>query len=104
MRGALHLRREKRVKKEAKSLLKENAGIREGRVTIGTTVKLTEAEGGKIRTFTVVRSVDADPWEGRISEAAPIARAVLGRRVGEEVVAFTPGGERRYRIVYARTA
>jgi transcription elongation factor GreA len=86
-------------------LLKENTGAREERVTIGTMVKLTEAEGGgKTRSFTVVRPADADPWEGRISEAAPIARAVLGHRVGDEVVAFTPGGERRYRIADARTA
>jgi len=85
-------------------LLKENVSAGEGRVTIGTLVKLTEAEGGgKTRTFTVVRSGDADPWEGRISEAAPIARAVLGHRVGDEVVAFTPGGERRYQIVDVRT-
>ncbi len=85
-------------------MLKENAGTKEGRVTIGTTVKLTEAEGGKTRIFTVVRPADADPWVGRISEAAPIARAVLGHRVGEEVVAVTPGGERRYRIADARIA
>jgi transcription elongation factor GreA len=85
--------------------VKETVGTKEGRVTVGTTVKLTGAEGGgKTRTFTVVRSADSDPWEGRISEVAPIARAVLGRWVGDEVVAFTPGGERRYWIVDARTA
>jgi transcription elongation factor GreA len=85
-------------------LLKENAVTKEGRVTIGTMVELTEAEGGKVRTITVVRPGDADPWNGQISEAAPIAKAVLGHRIGDEVVAFTPGGERRYRIVDARTA
>ncbi len=68
-------------------------------------VKLTEAEGGrKTLTFTVVRPAEANPREGQISEAAPMGKAVLGRRVGDEVVAFTPGGERRYRIADARTA
>ncbi len=85
-------------------MLKDNVGTEEGRFTIGMTVKLAEAEGGKVRTFTVVRPADADPFEGRISEAAPMARAVLGHRVGDEVVAFTPGGERRYRIADVRTA
>lgn len=75
--------------------MKEIVSTKEGRVTIGTTVTLAAAEGGgKTRTFTGVRSVDSDPWEGQISEVAPIARAVLGRRVGDEVVAFAPGVRR----------
>ncbi len=85
-------------------MVREKSGTKE-RITLGTTVKLTGAEGGgKTRTFTVVRPTEANLREGQISEAAPMGKAVLGRRVGDKFIAFTPGGERRYRIADARTA
>jgi transcription elongation factor GreA len=84
-------------------LSEERAGATEERITVGTTVKLAGADsGGRTVTFTVVRPAEANPGEGKISEAAPMAEAVVGRRVGDEVVAVTPQGERRYRIADAR--
>jgi transcription elongation GreA/GreB family factor len=56
---------------------------------------------GKALKFTVVERREADPARGSVSMEAPIARAVIGREMGEEVVVPTPREERRYRIVSA---
>lgn len=56
---------------------------------------------GKAIKFTMVEREDSDPTKGRISIEAPVARAVAGREIGEEVVVPAPCGERRYRIISA---
>ncbi len=78
-------------------------GPEEGRrsqIGVGSTVTLAapDREGGAIK-FTMVEREDSDPTKGRISVEAPVARAIVGRKVGEEVVVPAPRGERRYRIV-----
>ena len=54
------------------------------RVSIGMAVTL-ESEDGARRTYRIVGEDEADPKAGRIAWSAPVARALLGRRVGEEV-------------------
>jgi transcription elongation GreA/GreB family factor len=72
------------------------------RIGVGSTVTLAAPDGGsKVVKFTVVERREADPARGWVSEEAPIARAVIGHEVGEEVVVPTPREERRYRIVAA---
>ena len=69
-------------------------------IGVGSTVTLAAPDGsGKFVTFTVVESRESDPVKGRVSVEAPIAVAVVGREVGEEVVVPAPRGERRYRII-----
>ena len=53
-------------------------------VRFGATVTV-EREDGRRRTFRIVGEDEADPARERISHVAPLARAVLGREVGEEV-------------------
>ena len=53
-------------------------------------------------TFTIVGSSEARPGEGRISNTSPLGSALLGRRVGDDVVVKAPAGERHYRIVELR--
>jgi transcription elongation GreA/GreB family factor len=50
-----------------------------------------EREDGRAQTFHIVGEDEADPAAGKISYVSPLARALLGRAVGE--VARTPGGE-----------
>jgi transcription elongation factor GreA len=69
-------------------------------IGVGSRVTLAAPDGsGKFIKFTVVESRESDPAKGRISVEAPIAVAVVGREVGEEVVVPAPRGERRYLIV-----
>lgn len=71
-------------------------------VGVGSTVKLAGPNGkGGIVKFTVVEQREADPRKGWISLEAPMARAVVGKRVGDEVVVPTPRAERHYQIVAA---
>lgn len=70
------------------------------RIGIGSTVTLAAPDGKGIK-FTVAERREVDPARGLVSEEAPIARAVIGRGVGEVVVVPTPREERPYRIVMA---
>lgn len=54
-----------------------------GRVQFGDTVTI-EREDGRTQTFRIVGEDEAEPAEGRISYVSPLARAVLGRAVGDE--------------------
>jgi len=66
-------------------------------VSLGKTVTFVEIINGKPSTdeesYTIVGSAEADPMEFRISNESPIAKGLLGRAEGEEVVVQTPGGE-----------
>ena len=54
-------------------------------VQIGSTVSLSEGRGKRQQQFTIVGSAEADPKQGRISNESPVGRALLGKRVGDEV-------------------
>ncbi len=54
---------------------------------------------GKEQTITVVSANFTDPAKGFISDNSPLAQALEGRRIGDEVEVDTPGGKRRYKLV-----
>lgn len=54
----------------------------DGVVRLGSTVTL---KNGSTKTFQVVGTVEADPLEGKISDESPLGKAVLGKKVGDEV-------------------
>lgn len=64
----------------------------DGAVGFGSTVVIRDRSGTE-RTWSIVSSHDASPAEGRISADSPVARALLGRRAGEEVAVSLPRGE-----------
>jgi len=64
----------------------------------GATVAFSEPATGRRQRFRIVSPNEARPSEGTLSVASPIAQALLGRRVGEEVEVDTPSGKRRLRI------
>ncbi len=68
------------------------------RVTFGSTVRL-EDEDGKETRYQIVGSDETDPSRGRISIMAPLARTLIGKKVGESVVAQLPGGKKRFEIL-----
>jgi transcription elongation factor GreA len=72
----------------------------DGRVHVGSNVSVEEVDGdGGVVEYRIVGSAEADPSKGRISNASPVGRALVGRSVGEIVAVATPRGEARYRIV-----
>jgi transcription elongation factor GreA len=68
-----------------------------GVVHLGSTVEV-DVEGER-STLHLVGPSEADPFQGRISDASPVGKALLGRRAGDEVVIQTPGRQVRYRVL-----
>src|SRR3984957_14176333 len=64
----------------------------EGVVGFGSTV-LVEDEKGVQRSWRIVSSHDASPSDGRLSVDSPVARALAGRRAGEQASVVLPRGE-----------
>lgn len=75
-------------------------GDRTGEVMLGSTV--VAEVGGEETTFHIVGSTEASPTDGRISNASPVGKALMGRRAGEDVVVKLPIGEVSYRIIEVR--
>jgi len=68
-------------------------------VSIGTKVILQPREGNGSETYTLVSPAEVNLEENKISIDSPIGEALMGHQQGEEIVADTPSGERRYKIL-----
>jgi transcription elongation factor GreA len=68
------------------------------RVTFASTVRLEDEAGKEVR-YWIVGSDEADPTKGRISILAPLARTLIGKRVGDAVTAQLPGGKKTFEIL-----
>lgn len=53
------------------------------KVSLGTSVKLEFIDDNEIETFAIVGTKEADPFENKISNESPIAKAIIGKKVGE---------------------
>jgi transcription elongation factor GreA len=73
-----------------------------GVVHLGSRVEV-EVEGLRT-TLHIVGSSEADPGQGRISDASPVGRALMGHRAGDEVVVQAPGRQVHYRVVEVSAA
>src|SRR5439155_59750 len=68
------------------------------RITFGSTV-LLEDDAGKEVSYQIVGSDEADPPNGRISILAPLARTLIGKRVGDNVTAQLPNGKTSFDVL-----
>ena len=73
-----------------------------GRVVFGATVDLEEEESGAAVTYQIVGDDEADLKLGLISISSPIARALIGKEVGDVAEVRAPGGVKSYEIVAVR--
>ncbi len=67
----------------------------DSKVQLGSKVTL---KNGKTKEFQVVGTVEADPLNGKISDESPIGRALLGKKVGDEVEITTPADTTTYKV------
>ncbi len=72
------------------------------KVKFGAIVELEDIDSGKIVTYQIVGSEEADISKGSISVTSPVAKALIGREVGDEVKVRTPGGTRMYEVADVR--
>jgi len=68
-------------------------------VKFGATASLLDEDSEEKRTYQIVGELEADVKKGRISITSPIARALIGKRVGDVVEVTTPSGPRSYEIL-----
>jgi transcription elongation factor GreA len=69
-----------------------------GKVVFGTTVTLLDVESDEEKTYQIVGDIEADIAHNRIAVSSPIARALIAKDEGEEVIVDAPGGQREYVI------
>lgn len=84
-----------------RATLVDTANQPHDQVHFGAIVKIEDEDGGK-QEFTLVGDDEADVASGKISWASPLARAMIGARVGDTVVWRRPAGEAEVYIVDIR--
>ena len=70
-----------------------------GKVVFGATVMLADPDSGDQISYTIVGEHEADIKSGKIAITAPVARALIGKEVGDTAVVRTPGGSREYEVL-----
>jgi transcription elongation factor GreA len=86
---------------EAKSLMAEvidPTKLSGSRVKFGATVTIEDTEGGESHTYVIVGEHEADIKKGRISIGAPVARALIGKEVGDTVTMPGAKGKREVEV------
>jgi transcription elongation factor GreA len=73
-----------------------------GRVVFGATVDLEDENSGAKLTYQIVGEDEADLKLGLVNISSPIARALIGKEVGDVAEVQAPGGTRRYDVMAVR--
>lgn len=68
-------------------------------IKFGATVVLADEDTDEEKTYQIVGDQEADVKLGRISISSPIARAMIGKEVGDTIEVNAPGGARGYEIL-----
>ena len=71
-------------------------------VRFGATVIVADEDTDEEITYKIVGSHEADITASRLSVTAPLARALIGKTVGDSVEVMTPGGDKSYEICDVR--
>ena len=74
----------------------------EGRIVFGATVELEDMDSGDVVTYQIVGDDEADIKLAKISISSPIARALIGKHVGDTADVMAPGGVRQYEVLDVR--
>lgn len=69
------------------------------KAVFGATVTLENLDTDERKEYMIVGSDEADISKGKISVLSPLARAVIGKKAGDEIVVQAPGGEVEYEIL-----
>ena len=69
-----------------------------GRIVFGSTVDLIDVDTEEEVSYQIVGDIEADINENRIAISSPIARALIGKEEGEEVIVEAPAGSKEYEI------
>lgn len=74
------------------------------KVMFGATVELVDEDTEEEVTYQIVGEYEADVDHNRLSNTAPLSRALIGKAIGDSVEVRTPKGERAYEILSVKYA
>ena len=83
----------------ARAQVIDPAKLSGGQVKFGATVTVVDEDTDKEATYQIVGDMEADLKQKRISISSPLARALIGKSVGETVEVAAPGGAKSYEIL-----
>lgn len=86
----------------ARAEIIDPAKLKGDNITFGATVKLVDEDTEEEKTYQIVGETEADVKAGRVSITSPIARALVGKKVGDQVEVTAPGGAKSYEILAIR--
>ena len=70
-----------------------------GLVNLGAVVAVRDINKKREKEFTIVSSIESDPEKNKISDESPMGSALLGKKIGDEVMVKTPNETRRLKIL-----
>ena len=68
-------------------------------ISIGSRIALKNVDSGKKTKYTVVSATEANPLEGKISDASPVGKSLLGHKANQQIKVSTPRGTLRFLIL-----
>ncbi len=83
----------------AHSKILDESEIPTDTVGIGSRVKLQNLKTKEIESYTLLSTIEADPFENKISNLSPVGKAIIGQKVGSLVTAHTSSGNVKYLIL-----
>lgn len=95
--GKLHTRKAELEEMIANAKIVDESQIDESKISVGSIVVVSTARGEK--TYRIVGSYEADPLQGKISDASPIGLALIGATEGDTVVALTARGPMELKVI-----
>lgn len=88
--------------RELEYLIENATVIKEGdssEVRIGSTVEIKYIDDDEVEEYKIVGSTEADPFENKISNSSPIAKAIIGKKVNDVASVESPNGNYDVQIV-----
>ncbi len=85
--------------KIARAVILENEERDTSKAYLGASVRVLNLKTNSEVTFMLVGPAEADITVGKISAQSPVGNALMGRAVGEQVTAQTPGGSMNFKIL-----
>ena len=83
----------------ATSVIIDPKDLTDDRAVFGSTVTIEDVNTEEVIKYQLVGPFESDVNENKISVTSPIGKALIGKEVGDEVKANTPGGVREFEIV-----
>jgi transcription elongation factor GreA len=81
------------------AVLLEEKDSAEGKVSIGSSVKIQKEGEKTARDYKIVGSEEADMAQGKVSNLSPLGSALLGKKKGDKVDVSTPKGKVSYTLI-----